>query len=233
MTWDVTKPADAANVVSGDDYVRELEADLQSILSTEHSFPNNVSSPTVKHSFEFGNTTNIATLSASQTGRWYLNTQTGIIQRYNGATWDNLVPGAVLASGTKTFFFQNSVPVGWTRDASFDDCMLKIVSGGTGGSTGGSYSGAWASTGGALAHTHTGGQGNGTTYSNLIDSGVHSEVGGRYNSNNSGPNFVFPTTIQDHSLLSHAHSISSDTFDHSHSFTFTPAYKDVICGSKD
>lgn len=56
-------------------------------------------------------------------------------------------------SGTKTFFYQSSLPAGWTKETGIDDRAVRVVSG-AGGGTGGS---AGLSTTVTLAHTHGGG----------------------------------------------------------------------------
>lgn len=58
--------------------------------------------------------------------------------------------GGINAPGNKLFFWQSAAPIGWTRDRSKDDYMLRTVSSGGGGS-GGTDSASIID----LSHTHT------------------------------------------------------------------------------
>lgn len=44
-----------------------------------------------------------------------------------------------IVSGTKAVFVQSTAPTGWVHDVSFNDKVLRLVSGATGGATGGSW----------------------------------------------------------------------------------------------
>jgi hypothetical protein len=52
---------------------------------------------------------------------------------------------------TKTIYYQAVAPTGWTRDISFNDKFIRIVSAGSPGTNGGAYG-----LGSEAAHTHTG-----------------------------------------------------------------------------
>jgi hypothetical protein len=55
----------------------------------------------------------------------------------------NLTNLATFPTGTKMLFAQAAAPTGWTQDTTWNDRVLRVVSGGTGGNTGG----AWAISG--------------------------------------------------------------------------------------
>ena len=55
------------------------------------------------------------------------------VGRGSGVT---VAPAGGLEAGTKTDFFQASAPTDWTQDTGNNDKMLRVVSGGSGGSTG-------------------------------------------------------------------------------------------------
>lgn len=55
-----------------------------------------------------------------------------------------------IPAGTKAVFYQAVAPTGWTRDTSFNDKFVRIVSAGSPGTTGGAFG-----LGSEAAHTHT------------------------------------------------------------------------------
>lgn len=56
-----------------------------------------------------------------------------------GLLKDGGLPPFAFASGTKMLFAQATAPTGWTQVATFNDQVVRAVSGATGGSTGGSW----------------------------------------------------------------------------------------------
>jgi len=155
--FDETTPAGSDPARDGDDRMRELKVALGEALSHEDStFPG--ASPSTKPifipGFLRGNTAARPTGDSLVEGRLYINSQTGVIERYNGSSWDEVGGGGGLVSGTKMVFYQASAPTGWTAVPAISDRFLRTVSGGTtGGTTGGS--GLNPSSTITLAHSHT------------------------------------------------------------------------------
>lgn len=90
MTWDKTTPQGSEAISLGDDRIRELKDDLEDALTVEHAFPISTSAPGLIYTPSRGNTASRPTGTYLVTGRLYINTQTGCIERYNGATWDEV-----------------------------------------------------------------------------------------------------------------------------------------------
>lgn len=90
MTWDTSVPADSDFISLGDDVIREFKTDLETALNAQGSFPGaDTSSPKYKWTPEYGPTSDRPTTELV-TGQLYLNTEVKALQRYNGATWDDL-----------------------------------------------------------------------------------------------------------------------------------------------
>lgn len=100
MTWDAATPQGSEAVSLGDDRIRELKSDLEDALTVEHSFPIDTSAPGLIYTPSRGNTASRPTGTYLVTGRLYINTQTGCIERYNGASWDEVNTQPIDASIT-------------------------------------------------------------------------------------------------------------------------------------
>ena len=90
----------------------------------------------------------------------------GNVLTSNGTSWESAAPAGASSfpSGTRMPFNQTSAPTGWTKDTSFNDALMRVVSGavGSGGSTAFStFNGQTATSAYTLtiadipAHTHT------------------------------------------------------------------------------
>lgn len=104
--WDKTTPAGSDNARDGDDRIRELKDALEEALSHEDStFPGATpgSTPIFIPGFLRGGTASRPTGDSLVEGRLYLNTDTNVIERYNGATWDTVqtAPGDDTVTGAK------------------------------------------------------------------------------------------------------------------------------------
>lgn len=99
--WDITLPPGSEAISNGDNRIRELKTDLQTALQTYGSFPGtDPANPKYIWTIARGNT---ASRPASPvTGQLYNNTQTFTLERYNGATWDdvNTLPAAAIVTET-------------------------------------------------------------------------------------------------------------------------------------
>lgn len=224
MTWDVTKPLDAGPIRTGDDYIRELKADLEMAISEEHSFPVDGGDPHGYHNIPAGTT---AERPVGATGQWYYNTTLGTIQRYSGTAWVDLTESECIVSGTAMIFCQTTAPTGWTRKTSINDYMLRAVIGTSGGTTGG----AWGVTIAAADHSHDHSGITSSTTPTLNHDGANSISG----SATAGNYFYGAGSITHNESTAHTHSITSDTFNHGHTIlnTWRPKYKDVIIAEKD
>jgi len=154
--WDATTPAGSDLLSQGDDRIRELKAALEEALSHELStFPGNTpgSTPIFIPGFLRDTTANRPAGDSLVVGRLYINTTLGVIERYNGSTWDAVAGGVGIQSGTTMLFYQSAAPTGWTAVAVNDKFLRVVSAGGSGGSTGGS--GAKPSSTIFLEHTHT------------------------------------------------------------------------------
>ena len=152
--WDKTTPTGSDNAREGDDRIREAKNALEEALSHEDStFPgaSPSTSPIFIPGFLRNTTANRPTGDSLVSGRLFINTTLGIIERYNGSSWDSV--SVNFASGTKMVFYQASAPTGWTAEAVNDKFLRVVSSGGTGGTTGGS--GLAPSSTITLAHSHT------------------------------------------------------------------------------
>lgn len=89
--WDETTPAGSDNLRDGDDRIRELKVALGEALSHENStFPGASPSttPIFIPGFLRGGTADRPTGDSLVEGRLFINTDTNVIERYNGSSWD-------------------------------------------------------------------------------------------------------------------------------------------------
>ena len=101
--------------------------------------------------------------------------------------------------------------------------MLRAVTGSTGGDTGGSHTITYAAA--DFAHTH------GTSAAGTVPT-THT-VNTLQNSSPGGTTQGAEAPLNHSSNGSHTHTINSDDFNHGHTVSFTPAYKDIVMASKD
>lgn len=142
MTWDTASPAGSDLIRDGDNEIREFKTDIQTALranaadGTEAKFPgSDTANPIYRYRGLRGTTGSKP--SSGQYGL-YFNTTTNQVERDNGTTWD--VVGTLIPTGTVMVFYQAAAPTGWTIGAVVNDRILRVVTGGSGGSTGGSWS---------------------------------------------------------------------------------------------
>lgn len=156
MTWDITTPVGTEAANNGDNRIRELKADLQTALrgnatdGDEAKFPgSDTANPIYRYRGLKGSAGSRP--AAGQYGL-YFNTTRNELQRDNGSTWEDI--GTHVPVGTVQVFYQAAAPTGWTKVATQDDKVLRVVSG-TGGGSGGSAGIAAGITHVVNAHTHT------------------------------------------------------------------------------
>ncbi len=91
--WNETTPTGSDNAREGDDRIRELKVAIGEALSHEDStFPGASPSTTPIYvpGFRKGNTASRPTGDSLVAGRLYINSETGLIERYNGTTWETV-----------------------------------------------------------------------------------------------------------------------------------------------
>jgi hypothetical protein len=225
MTWDVTKPADSRNVSLGPADIRELKTDMQTALQVEHNFPVAADTPVTCHKIPHGNTASRP--AAGNANRWFYNTTTQTIQRDTGSGWEDIVaPKGLVPSGTKMVFGQATAPTGWTKDTTYNDKMLRIVSG-----SGGGNGGSWTITLDNDTHSHSLW---GPPYSFFPGLGPSSEIAHSYATKEARPGDIsLFQTINNHNI-DHIHSVG-DSYSHEHTSngTWRPLYLDAIVCTKD
>lgn len=133
-----------------DNDIRDFKNRLINSFGLEHTL-------TGEHKIPRGNTASRPV--SPQTDQIYINTQTGMIEYYDGAVWQDAITLATAAvpAGAKMWFYNNAAPSGWTFDSSLNDRVLSVTSTvGDGGATTGAWtiSGLTSAIGGAAgAHT--------------------------------------------------------------------------------
>ena len=187
----------------------------------------------------------------------------GNIPVFNGTTGDKLKDSGVspstvgLPSGTKMLFMQASAPTGWTQVTAVNDAMLRIVSGGTGGSTGGSWTLSGVSLGAtALSQSQLpnvsfpvtdGGHSHGTTdpghyhYLQFGSDNQNFTAGSSQSGIQGAPNFPTGSATTGISINSATTGITVSSggsgATHTHTWsndgTWRPAYQDAIVASKN
>jgi hypothetical protein len=147
--------------------------------------------------------------------------------------------------GTKMLFPQATAPNGWTQDTSENDRMLRIVSGGTGGSVGGTDSPILMDK--VPSHTHgagslvTGNMSANATHSHNVNLFMAQSCAcstgcyGGYPQNSCNPNCGTYNNFgnTDSASVQHTHAISGSTAANGSAANWTPKYTDVIVCSKD
>lgn len=191
--WNAATPLGTDFIAQGDDRLRELKAALEEALSHEDStFPGATpaSTPIFIPGFLRGTTASRPTGDSLVSGRLYVNTTLGCIERYNGSAWVSVATD--IPAGTKMVFYQASAPTGWTAVALNDKFLRVVTAGGTGGTSGGS--GLVPSGTITLAHTHGG-------LSHTHDMANHTHAGPSHTHSVPRDGWGQATTIQDGRLL--------------------------------
>lgn len=103
--------------------------------------------------------------------------------------------GGAIPSGTRMVFDQNAAPVGWTRDTSSNDRVIRIVSGAR------VDGGTWTQPG----HTHTG-----PSHTHTTPNHSHSGPSHNHSNPNTGtePDHSHNLPAHSHSIADHAHTIN-------------------------
>lgn len=155
----------------------------------------------------------------------------GNVLTSNGTTWQSTAPSAAsaFASGTRLAFNQSSAPTGWTKDTTFNDSIMRVVSGtvGNGGSVAFSTFNAQTTTG---AHTLTSSEIANHTHDMSLSSSLEGSFNaGEYISSNS-TNTIFAAGTSGGTITVGA---SGGGTGHSHSLTHGIKYNDFIIATKD
>jgi hypothetical protein len=158
-----------------------------------------------------------AALSSGNTELFYQDSSGNVLQITSAG---HLANTSSIPSGTNMLFVQGSVPIGWTLNMSATDCVLRLNSGG-GGGTGGN----WTISGVTI----------GNTALSVAQLPPHTH---------SLPNSIYPgdpMSIQGGNIYGHSATATSGSTGsgepHTHSFqadgSWRPAYQDAIIGSKN
>ena len=155
----------------------------------------------------------------------------GNVLTSNGTSWVSTAPAGASSfpAGTRMPFNQTSAPTGWTKDTSFNDALMRVVSGavGSGGSTAFSTFNGQSATG---AHTLTSSEiANHTHDMSLSGAAAGSFSAGEYISS-IGSNAIFGVGTAGGSITVGA---SGGGTSHSHSLTHAIKYNDFIIAVKD
>ena len=105
--WDVTTPAGTESKSLGDDRIRELKTDIQTSLQYEGDFPGpDTSDPKFIYTPSTGTSAGRPTGDEAVAGRLYVNISSGVIEQYNGSTW-NPISGNAPNTVTKDILAEN------------------------------------------------------------------------------------------------------------------------------
>ena len=103
-----------------DNDLRDLKNRLINSFQLEHHL-------TGEHKISRGNTA--ARPASPLTDQIHINTQTGMIEYWDGAAWQDAITLTVgMAAGSKVWFYNNAAPTGYTFDSSLNDRVLSITS---------------------------------------------------------------------------------------------------------
>lgn len=217
MSWDKTVPLDTVIGSTIPSSIRSAKSDLQTALTAEHEFPGATPAlPIANHKFPFGST---ASRPSGVDGQIYIDTDKSSLEQYQSGAWVQV--GAQIPSGSKTFFVNSVVPLGWTQDTTNDDMFIRVVSGAP-GANGGSWS---------IPGAVSGNQILGTTHTHVVAGKTKSDGAGVSNYLGAA------STIRD----DHTHNVNGTSLaesvdvNHRHNITFAdwvPAYWNVIVGVK-
>ena len=152
--WNVATPAGTDPKSQGDDRIREMKVAIQEALrggeadGDEAIFPgaNPGTAPIFRYRGKKGTT---AQRPAAGENGLYFDTTRNVLQRDNGAAWEDV--GTNIPAGSQTEWFQAASPIGWTKKTDHNGKLLRVTSGEGGGDGGTQDPGTVLS----LAHTHT------------------------------------------------------------------------------
>ena len=243
-----TTPGDSSLVSQFPAAERTFRDVVESYLNTDHDYA------TGNHSklelVDLDGAT--PTIAAGQVGIWQ---EAGVLMTRTGAgdavTLASVLSGEGIPSGTKMLFAQASAPTGWTQVTTWNDKVLRVVSG-TGAVAGGSWTISGVTVDGHVltsdeiaAHTHSAG-------TLAVDSGgAHTHTTAVQSNDDGGANTgVDPSSSNDplgsiatSSSGAHGHTLSGASASagggasHTHGLTadglWRPAYLDVIVAEKD
>lgn len=226
-TWSKLTPLDSANASEGPARIRFIKTAMATALGIEHTF--DTATLSLTHNLTYSATEP----AAGNENRWFYDSTTNQIKRDNGTTWEAITPSkGIFAAGTKTAFCQAAAPTGWTKDVTYNDKMLRVVSG-----AGGAVSGTWAFTTDSASHSHTVTSASISASHDMVGNGSSTRYFG------AGSNcYVYnyppaittpePTALSDHNY-SHNHAdLTVFSHDHTSDGTFRPQYVDVIICTK-
>lgn len=224
-TWSKLTPLDSAAASEGPARIRFIKTYMATLLAVEHTFT--TGALTLTHNLTYAATEP----AAGNENRWFYDSATSQIKRDTGTAWEAITPPkGLFPAGTKTAFCQATAPTGWTKDATYNDKMLRVVN-----TAGGGSSGSWSFTTDAASHNHTvvqpmSGGSPVSPYSNHVHTGPTS------NPTNMAPlagsPFVYGSIVQYGPAGVHIHTLTAYSHSHTSDGTFRPQYVDVIICTK-
>ena len=146
MTWSTSTPAGSEDIRQGDDRLRELWSDVETILTSHGRFPIDTAAPAYQYTGDTGNT---AARPTPGEGGLYADTQVEALLRDNGVSWDRIACNFPV--DTQAIFYQAVAPTGWVTVSGQNDRFLYINSVSP-GVAGGAFASTSSSSGG---HTHS------------------------------------------------------------------------------
>jgi hypothetical protein len=150
--WTFAEPKGQENKNRVSERIREGKSAMEAALQAGGHFPGpDTANPIYITKINYGITGDRPASSADFTGRWYVNSTNGTIERDNGSSYVKITEFKdVLPAGTKLLFIAAAAPTGWTQiTTGVDDKTIRITNTSTIGS-GGSHSISSPPT-----HTHT------------------------------------------------------------------------------
>lgn len=213
-TWSKLTPLDSAAASEGPARIRFIKTAMATLLAVEHTFT--TGALTLTHNLSYAATEP----TAGTANRWFYDSATGQIKRDTGTAWEAITPPkGLFVAGTKTIFCQAAAPTGWTKDATYNDKMLRVVS-----TAGGGTGGAAAFTSSAGSHTHA------VVSKELIVEHSAWPVSFAYNTGTK--NIYAHNQVNEHNY-SHPHD-DMTAYSHTHTSdgTFRPQYVDIIVCTK-
>src|SRR5215469_2442471 len=138
-------PADTENINLGANRIRDLKVNVRERANVDHSWGDVADNG--QHNKVSFNVSSADPATSGQTSFLYTKTVSGISELFwedSAGHVDQLTAAGAInfqsfPSGTVLSFLQASPPTGWSVNASFNDQIIRLVSGAGGGTTGGSW----------------------------------------------------------------------------------------------
>ena len=243
VTWDTAYeaiPAGTESVSLGDDRIREFKIDTRERLEIDHSMVGDADDG--KHVQVTLMEQASDPITVANEGFLYTKDVGGVTDLFYKNSAGDVIPLTKAAAaqsfpaGTVMCFYQAAAPTGWTKSTAVNDKVIRVVSGGTGGSTGGS----WTITGVTVdshtlveseipAHNHgitDPGHAHSLPTNPAASGNYFGEAATSGTASNTNANTTGITINNTGGGGGHTHGLTSDA-------AWRPAYADVILATKD